>query len=120
VSGKYQRGTIGAIGAVATAGNVANQTAKTSGAYLLKFEDGFMYAGKGPLSRMNVSILRIAGQGYKLLEGGAEHFPTATAREGLIKEYQLMKETGQLPRNIDPNSMLLNKIWSHGKKLLGE
>ena len=100
--------------------NVATQTTKTSGAYFLKFEDGFMYAGKGPLSRMNESIRRIEGQGYKLLEGGAEHFPTATAKEGFIKEYQLMKETGQLPRNIDPNSMLLNKIWSPGKKLLGE
>ena len=110
----------GVVDAAKAAGNVGTQTAKTSGAYFLKFEDGFMYAGKGPLSRMNESIRRIEGQGYKLLEGGAEHFPTATAREGFIKEFQLMKETGQLPRNIDPNSLLLNKIWSPGKKLLGE
>jgi hypothetical protein len=50
----------------------------------------------------------------------ATHFPAANGREAFIKEYQLMKETGQRPLHWDPNSKLYNKIWSPGKKLSGE
>jgi hypothetical protein len=96
----------------------AKIAAERSGAYLLKFESGRMYIGKGLESRMWQSASRIESAGDKVVS--ATHFPAANGREAFIKEYQLMKETGQRPLHWDPNSKLYNKIWSPGKRLSGE
>ncbi len=98
---------------------VAVTAAKNSGAYMLKFASGKFYIGKGLEARMLQSINRIKTNfGDELLE--SKFYPANNYKNAYIKEFQLMEETGQLPLHWDKNSMLYNKIWSPGKKLLGQ
>ena len=91
---------------------------KASGSYLLEFQSGKFYAGKGLESRMMQSVNRIETTfGDKLLN--KTFYPAANSKAAFINEYNLMKNIG-LPTKYDPNSLLYNKIWSPGKKLLGE
>lgn len=66
---------------------------------------------------MMKSIERIEATGEKLIN--KEFFPASSTRGAFINEYKMMKEIG-LPSKYDPNTLLINKIWSPGKKLLGE
>ncbi|HHV64188.1 MAG TPA: hypothetical protein GXX46_03820, partial [Peptococcaceae bacterium] len=92
---------------------------KASGFYLLKFQSGKFYAGKGLESRMVQSINRIEITfGDKLVN--KTFMPASSSREAFIREYKFMLQTGHKPLHWDPNSMLYNKIWSPGKKLLGQ
>jgi RHS repeat-associated protein len=94
------------------------QVEKVSGSYLLEFQSGKFYAGKGLESRMTQSINRIeTTYGDKLLN--KTFYPAANSKAAFINEYNLMKNIG-LPTRYDPNSLLYNKIWSPGKKLSGE
>jgi hypothetical protein len=90
-----------------------------SGAYKLVFQSGKLYYGKGLEPRMNYSIRRLESlHADKVID--FTFYPTETHTDAFIKEYQLMKESGGLPLNWDPSSLLYNKIWSPGKSILGE
>jgi hypothetical protein len=94
------------------------QAEKVSGSYLLEFQSGKFYAGKGLEPRMMQSINRIeATYGDKLLK--STFYPASSTNAAFINEYNLMKNIG-LPTRLDPNSLLYNKIWSPGKTLLGQ
>ena len=68
---------------------------------------------------MMTSINRIETQfGDKLVN--KTFIPASSSREAFIQEYKFMLQTGHKPLHWDPNSMLYNKIWSPGKKLLGQ
>jgi hypothetical protein len=97
----------------------AKVAARESGAYVLRFASGKMYVGKGLVSRMNQSA-RGLEKVYNDKVVGKIHYPSANSRAAFIMEYQLMKDTGELPTHWDKDSMLLNKIWSPGKRLSGE
>ena len=92
---------------------------KASGSYLLEFQSGKFYAGKGLEPRMMQSIKRIESTGDLLKPGGAKFFPASSTREAFINEYNMMKAI-DVPSKYKVNSLLYNKIWSPGKKLLGE
>ena len=97
----------------------SSEACEVTGSYLLEFQSGMFYAGKGPEARMRESIRRIESTGDLLKPGGAQFFPASSTREAFINEHRLMKPFG-LPSRYNPNSLLYNKIWSPGKKLSGE
>lgn len=103
----------------ATEKATAKAAAEQSGAYMLKFKSGRMYIGKGLSSRMEKSISRLEKVTGDKVDSKI-HYPAANSKAAFIKEYKLMKSTGQLPLRLDPNSKLYNKIWSPGKSLSGE
>lgn len=92
-------------------------TTKGSGAYLLEFQSGKFYAGKGSILRMNQSILRLETQyGDKLLQ--STYFRTATTKKAFILEHKLMMQRG-VPLSFNRLSPTYNKVFSPGKKLGG-
>lgn len=99
--------------------NKGLQLEKASGSYLLEFQSGKFYIGKGLEARMIQSINRIESAFGDVLKS-KQYFPAASSRNAFITEYNLIKGTGFKPLHWDPNSMLYNKIWSPGKKILGE
>jgi len=93
------------------------QAEKASGSYLLQFQSGKFYAGKGLQPRMMQSINRIeTTYGDKLLN--SQFFPASSTREALINEHNLMMQFGG-PKSFNPLSPTYNKIFSPGRKLRG-
>ena len=90
---------------------------KVSGSYLLEFQSGKFYAGKGLESRMMQSINRIETRyGDKLLK--STFYPASSTRAAFINEHKLMMQFGG-PKSFNPLSPTYNKIFSPGKKLGG-
>ena len=90
---------------------------KASGSYLLEFESGKFYAGKGLESRMMQSVKRIETQfGDKLLN--KTFYPAANSKEAFINEHILMMQFGG-PKSFDKLSPTYNLIFSPGKNLGG-
>jgi RHS repeat-associated protein len=106
----------GNVGKTAAKGGV--QIDKASGSYLLEFQSGKFYVGKGLEPRMMQSIKRIEATGDKLL-GQPQFFPASSTKEAFINEFKLMKDI-DLPTKYNPNSKLYNQIWSPGKKFIGQ
>lgn len=84
------------------------------GAYMLEFDNGFFYAGKGPETRMNSSIARIE-KTYGVKATSKLHYPTANDVAAFVKEHELMMAKGG-PQSIG-NTTTYNKIHSPGKKI---
>jgi len=90
---------------------------KASGSYLLEFQSGKFYAGKGLESRMMQSINRIETKfGDKLLN--KTFYPAANSKAAFINEHNLMMQFGG-PKSFDKLSPTYNLIFSPGKKLGG-
>lgn len=112
------REVAGLVGKGALTTGIEETAVKGSGAYVLEFESGRAYVGKGLESRMVQSGQRIETRyGDKLLS--SKPYAAATEREAFIQGYQFMKSFGK-PLHWDEDSILYNKIWTPGKKLLGE
>lgn len=93
------------------------QAEKASGSYLLQFQSGKFYAGKGLQPRMMQSINRIeTTYGDKLLN--SQFFPASSTRGAFINEHNLMMQFGG-PKSFNPLSPTYNKIFSPGRKLGG-
>jgi len=93
------------------------QAEKVSGSYLLEFQSGKFYAGKGLEPRMMQSINRIeTTYGDKLLN--SQFFPASSTRGAFINEHNLMMRFGG-PKSFNPLSPTYNKIFSPGRKLGG-
>ena len=87
--------------------------AKKSGAYLLEFESGKFYAGKGLESRMNFSVKKLEKQyGDKLIK--KTFYSTSNEKEGFKLEHKLMMKRGG-PKSFDKSSPTYNQIFSPGK-----
>jgi len=100
------------------AANGGVQAGKVSGSYLLEFQSGKFYVGKGLEPRMMQSINRIETNfGDKLVN--KSFLEASSTREAFIQEYKFMLQTKQVPLHWNKNSLLYNKIWSPGKKLMG-
>jgi RHS repeat-associated protein len=79
---------------------------KASGSYLLEFESGLFYAGKGLEPRMLKSIHRIETTfGDKLLN--KTFYPAGTVNEAFIMEHKLMMQFGG-PKSFDRLSPTYN------------
>lgn len=100
---------------VAKSVRAAESTAQTeTGAYMLDFESGKFYAGKGPVSRMNQSIKRLVTKfNDPLVE--SQFFPASSNKEAFMKEHQLMMERGG-PIKVNPLANTYNLIFSPGRK----
>ncbi|MCB9082679.1 MAG: hypothetical protein H6555_13320, partial [Lewinellaceae bacterium] len=93
------------------------QGEKVSGSYLLEFQSGKFYAGKGLEPRMMQSINRIeTTYGDKLFN--SQFFPASSTRGAFINEHNLMMQFGG-PKSFNPLSPTYNKIFSPGRKLVG-
>ncbi|HCE42838.1 MAG TPA: hypothetical protein DET40_04770 [Lentisphaeria bacterium] len=110
---------MGQVGFIAASPKIGPSPAQGSGAYYLEFQSGKIYIGKGLKGRMLESTKRIENKyGDKIKN--CTFYPTSSEKAAFIKEYKLMKGTGELPSHWDPSTKLYNKIWSPGKKLSGE
>jgi len=99
------------------AANGVVQAEKVSGSYLLEFQSGKFYAGKGLQPRMMQSINRIeTTYGDRLLN--SQFFPASSTRGAFINEHNLMMQFGG-PKSFNPLSPTYNKIFSPGRKLGG-
>jgi len=88
---------------------------KPSGSYLLLFQSGNFYAGKGLESRMMQSITRIeTTYGDKLIS--SKFYPASSTRAAFINEHKLMMQHGG-PLSHNPMSPTYNKIFSPGRNL---
>jgi RHS repeat-associated protein len=90
------------------------QSEHVSGSYLLKFEGGMFYAGKGLPPRMNASIKRIETE-YNTKLISHEFFPAKSTTEAFINEHKLMMSFGG-PKSYNKLSPTYNLIFSPGKK----
>jgi len=88
-----------------------------SGTYLLEFDNGNFYVGKGKLARMNVSIRQIE-RTYNVKLVRSRHVSMPTERSAFILEHKIMMNFGG-PLSFNPRSPTYNKIFSPGKKLGG-
>ena len=103
--------------AVAVAAKGVTSLEKASGSYLLEFQSGKFYAGKGLESRMMQSVNRIETKfGDKLLN--KTFYPAANSKAAFINEHKLMMQFGG-PKSFDKFSPTYNLIFSPGKKLGG-
>ncbi len=90
---------------------------RLGGSYLLEFQSGKYYAGKGLEPRMMQSINRIETTfGDKLLN--KQFFPASSTKNAFINEHKMMMEFGG-PKSFDKLSPTYNLIFSPGKKLGG-
>ncbi|HEX8575713.1 MAG TPA: hypothetical protein VF677_05420, partial [Flavobacterium sp.] len=90
---------------------------KVSGSYLLEFQSGKFYAGKGLEPRMMQSINRIeTTYGDKLVK--STFYPASSIKAAFINEHKMMMQFGG-PLKFNPLSPTYNKIFSPGKKLGG-
>ncbi|MFZ1807524.1 MAG: RHS repeat-associated core domain-containing protein, partial [Cyclobacteriaceae bacterium] len=90
---------------------------KASGSYILEFQSGKFYAGKGLKSRMMQSVNRIETKfGDKLLN--KTFYPAANSKTAFLHEHNLMMQFGG-PKSFDKLSPTYNLIFSPGKKLGG-
>ncbi len=121
ISAGVSRNPLGLVSEAGTLANVSTRAASSTafretGSYLLEFESGKFYAGKGPLSRMNASIKRIEGLGDGLVNST---FQRATSnREAFIQEHRFIESFGG-PLSKERLSSTYNRIASPGCKLLG-
>jgi hypothetical protein len=93
------------------------QVEKVSGSYLLEFQSGKFYAGKGLKPRMMQSINRIeTTYSDKLLN--KTFYPAANSKAAFINEHKLMMQFGG-PKSFDKLSPTYNLIFSPGKKFGG-
>lgn len=105
--------TVPFIGVGATVAKAGIRAEKVSGSYLLRFQSGMFYAGKGMEPRMKQSIKRIENDyGDKLLE--SQFFPATSTKEAFKNEHKIMMKYGG-PKSFDPSSPTYNKIFSPGK-----
>ncbi|MDD2963547.1 MAG: DNRLRE domain-containing protein [Bacteroidales bacterium] len=103
--------------ATITAAKGVVQAEKVSGSYLLKFQSGKFYAGKGLEPRMMQSINRIeTTYGDKLLN--STFYPASSTKAAFINEHKLMMQFGG-PKSFNPLSPTYNKIFSPGRNLGG-
>ena len=85
-------------------------TNNNSGTYVIEFESGHVYVGKGGYLRAGVSAL------YQSVTHGFDepisflYFPASNDREAYINEYILMVDYG-----FHQTDILYNRIWSPGR-----
>ena len=109
--------TVEARGGAKVAAKGGVQAEKVSGSYLLEFQSGKFYAGKGLEPRMMQSINRIETNfGDKLVN--KQFFPASSTREAFINEHNIMMQMGG-PKTFRASSPTYNKIYSPGRKLVG-
>ena len=82
------------------------------GAYLIQYNDGTWYAGKGDQDRMERSAKRYEINGRQRIS--CNHFQALSDRDSFIMEDQIIEAMGDI---YDPHS--LNLINSPGKKIRG-
>jgi len=85
----------------------------TTGAYVISFESGKMYVGKGGMARMFISA---AAQSFAhgTLPNGFMFIPKQTNDEAFMQEYMLMVDFGYKTGGCDE---LYNLIWSPGRSI---
>jgi hypothetical protein len=91
------------------------QIEKASGSYLLEFQSGKFYAGKGSEARMRQSIKRIESTYGDKIKSSTYH-SASNAVEAFINEHSMMMQLGG-PKSFNPMSPTYNMIFSPGKKL---
>ena len=108
----YKMGKIGL-----KSGKMINRLEK-SGAYVLEFETGKFYVGKGLESRMLKSIDRLEKK-YNTVIKNSTFYQADSWWDAYILEYQKMREI-DAPLHWNEESRLYNIFWSPGKKLIGK
>ena len=104
---RYIGGTAPGVGGLGGGG-------KQLGCYVLKFQSGMKYIGKGTWERMQASIRRILGETDEVLSS-AKFNPSKpnTDAQALMDEALKLRQNGGVP-----NPDLYNKINSPGENLL--
>ena len=105
--------TIDAAKAFRRASDVASDVRQSTGAYVVLYESGKSYVGKGGFDRA------VQSAANHLLDDAEDvsaiiWAPTATSREAFAAEYLLQTVTGV----GGANPKTYNKIWSPGRNLL--
>ncbi|PKH09751.1 DNRLRE domain-containing protein [Planomicrobium sp. MB-3u-38] len=83
---------------------------KRTGSYVVKYESGFVYVGKGSMKRARNSAKKHASKHSDKVKTVMWR-PAKNHREAYIKEYKLMKKY-----KYKKGGKLYNAIWSPGKK----
>ncbi len=85
-----------------------------TGYYIITFDSGKEYVGKGNINRMNRSVKRLENAfNDKAID--AKHTKTATVREAFKAEAREQAKRGFIDGKTPGN--LYNKIWSPGRKM---